>query len=208
MRVVVALGLSTVLTIGVAAVAGASKPTAALKAKALALSNMPSGWSVDNNPSGNPNSFSGCLKQLESQGNAKPNGLVRVRVQYEDGQTPGISEVLVSGKGAAAHYRAYVSVMNSCKQVGFNDNGTEVKGSAGQMSFPTVGDASDAYAFTFSVKGFNLGLDVVVFKVGNIDGDIAYEDLGSPDASTVEDFVTAAINKIQGKPVTTPTDAF
>jgi hypothetical protein len=200
---IIALGMAMAFSLP----AGASSAQAQLRAKALTLSDMPSGWSVDNSSSGGLSNATGCLSKLQSQ--SKPSkGIVQAKADYTDGNAPALEETLLAGSAAAKHYAALIKVLNSCKTVSFNASGTEVTGSAGAMSFPTVGTASSAYAFTFSAKGITLGLDVIVFRVGSIAGDLAYFDLGSPDADTVQAFATAAVDKIQGKPVTVPTDAF
>jgi hypothetical protein len=73
------------------------------------------------------------------------------------------------------------------------------------MSFPTIGSQSAAYSVSISVQGVTAGLDIVAFKVGQYIGDVLYEDLGTPDLNQFKAFVTEAVNKIEGKPTTTPT---
>ena len=58
-----------------------------------------------------------------------------------------------------------------------------------------------------TAKGVSLGFDLVSFQVGSIRADVLYADLGSPDAATVQTFATEAVNKIEGKPTTPPSDA-
>ena len=57
------------------------------------------------------------------------------------------------------------------------------------MSFPKVGDSSAAFAINLTTQGVAFGIDLIMFRVGEILGDVVYEDLGSPDPSTVEGFV-------------------
>jgi hypothetical protein len=76
------------------------------------------------------------------------------------------------------------------------------------MSFPALGPPSsvqsDAFAITLTIKGINADLEVVLFRVGQIDGELGYGDI-SPDTATVQAFATEAVNKIEGKSVTPPT---
>jgi hypothetical protein len=173
-----------------------------LKAKALHIGDMPAGWSVDNSStSGGPSGLTGCLTKVKAF-NHSVKGVSRVKVSYTDGQFPALSETLLTGKSAAKQYATYTNVMSSCRQVSLNSDGTQFSGSIGAMSFPSVGDGTHAYAISLSAKGYTFGFDLVLFKVGSVVGDVVYADLGSPDAATVQAFVTEAVNKIQGKPAT------
>ena len=175
-----------------------------LKAKALSLSDMPTGWSVDNSSGGIANA-TGCLKVLSAL--KKPaKGVTHAEVSYEQGDVPALQETIDVGKGESSAYTKFLHILNGCTTVSFSASGTNVTGSVGAMSFPTVGDESAAYAFTFSVKGINLGLDLVVFKAGSVVGDIGYEDIGSPDTDMLQQFATEAVDKIEDKAVTPPSD--
>jgi hypothetical protein len=69
------------------------------------------------------------------------------------------------------------------------------------MSFPEVGNESGAYSVTLSVQGVNGAIDLVLFRVGSIVGALGYGNIGQPDPSQLQAFVTEAINKIEDKPV-------
>jgi hypothetical protein len=73
------------------------------------------------------------------------------------------------------------------------------------MSFPTVGNRSSAYAITLQIQGITVGADVVVFQTGKVIGEVVYEDVGTPDSGRLQAFVAEAVNKVEGKPTTTPT---
>jgi hypothetical protein len=73
------------------------------------------------------------------------------------------------------------------------------------MSFPTVGDRSSAYAISLQIQGITAGVDVVVFQTGKIIGEVVYEDFGTPDPAQLQAFVTEAVNKVEGKPISTLT---
>jgi len=93
--------------------------------------------------------------------------------------------------------------MNACKQVSFTSNGTKVSGSVGKMSFPNIGDGSHAYNMSLSASKSGLsvtvGLDMVLFKKGPVDGEIIYFDLGTPDVTQLQTFVSASVDRIEGK---------
>jgi hypothetical protein len=166
---------------------------------------MPTGWSVDNS-AGSSTSASGCLARLQSGPQVK--GLTRAKVGYAQGQSiPAVTETLISGRNASKRYNQFVHILNSCKTVSFNSNGTTVSGSMGAMSLPTVGDGSKAYALSVSADGINLGADIVLFKEGTVDGQLIYMDLGTPDVTNLQGFVTAALQRIEGKTTTTPSSS-
>jgi hypothetical protein len=58
---------------------------------------------------------------------------------------------------------------------------------------------------TFSIEDVNAAGDFVLFRVGSIVGLILYADIGSPDSTQLQSFVTEAINQIEGKHTVTPT---
>lgn len=174
-----------------------------VKAKVLSLSNMPTGWSVDNSQSNGTSNLGGCLTKLQSLG--KPaKGISRAVVHYVDQTEPTFDETLESGKGAVARYDKYLHILKDCKTISFTSGTTPISGTVGAMSFPTVGDSSSAFALTVGADGVDVTADFVLFRVGQIDGDIGYEDY-SPDAATVQAFATEAIDKIEGKAATPPT---
>lgn len=70
------------------------------------------------------------------------------------------------------------------------------------MSFPaTAGVKTSAYAFNLTDKGVSIGFDLVLFNTGTYAGDITLADLGTPDTNLLEYFVSAAIDKAEGKPL-------
>ena len=44
-----------------------------------------------------------------------------------------------------------------------------------------------------------------MFRVGKIYGAVEYADLGTPDPDQAQAFVAEAVDKVEGKAVTTPT---
>ena len=99
-----AVGLVALEILGVGAPASATS-TAQLKAKALSVSNLPSGWAVDNSAQASDSGLGGCFKALEAI--PKPKGLVRADLRFnQNGDTPSIEEILETGKGAARATRS------------------------------------------------------------------------------------------------------
>ena len=118
--------------------AGASSAQAQLKTKALSISDLPTGWRVDNSSSGGVANATGCFSKVQSFSHAKAVGVTRVEVSYTDGNFPSLDETLEVSRQAAKHYAAVVNFLNSCRQVSLNANNITFTGSVGAMSFPTV----------------------------------------------------------------------
>lgn len=196
---------ASLMVFGVVALAATSAPAGAatkaqVKARTLSLSNMPTGWSVDNSA----NSSSGgipCLKPLKAPSRHE----VKASVSYADGSLPALQEVVATGSGAAASYKALNKALAACKSFTSSSGGQKVTGSIGAMSFPSVGSHSTAYAIHISIQGVNAGVDVVLFEAGAYVGAVLYEDIGTPDASQAQAFVKEAVAKVEGKPAVTPT---
>jgi hypothetical protein len=201
------IGRAAVAFVAVLVVVGAAVPAGAttraqLRAKELSLSNFPTGWSVDNSSSSGGSS-SGCLAGAKS---TKPKHSVSVSVSFTNGSAPDLQEQLATGSGSlVADYGKVRNLLNRCKKLGFTNDGTTINGTIGEMSFPVLGNATNAYAATFSYKGITLGVDIVIFRVAQYVGLIGYEDIGQPDPGELQGFVTEAVNKIEGKPTVTPT---
>jgi hypothetical protein len=173
---------------------------AQLKAKALSLSNLPTGWSVDNSSNNSSGPTSGCLAGLKRIGHG-----TKVTVSFENGQLPVLEELLANGRGELAAYNQLNHILAGCKHFTSTSNGQSVTYTVGAMSFPSVGSHSSAYSVAFSVQGVNAGFDIVLFQFGSIVGAIAYGDIGQPDPASVQAYVTEAVNKLEGKPTVTPT---
>ena len=179
-------------------VAGAGTPTEEqLKTKVLSISNLPAGWSV-NNDSSSGSGDQGCLSAVRNP----PKHELKASASFAQGTAPILDEVLGAGSGSKKTYSTLHRVLSSCKTYTATDNGQSETVHVGAMSFPPVGQQSSAYALTLTVDGINLGGNIVLFKVDGITGAVVYADIGTPDISQTEAFVTEAVDKIEGKPVT------
>jgi hypothetical protein len=193
------IGAAGIVGLGVAGPAGAITK-AQLHSKVLNLSNLPTGWTVDNSHSGGGGSVSGgCLTGIKRS--PKKKGDVKATVQYEDGQLPELDETLAAGPGIPADYGEINDIFRSCKHLTISESGETIPVTIGAMSFPRLGNATSAYGATISVDGVSAGFDFVIFRVGSILGLMYYADIGQPDPTQLQGFVTEAVNKIEGKPV-------
>lgn len=195
-----ALGVVGLATVGLFLVtigpAGASTKSV-LDAKALSLSDFPTGWSVDNS---SPTGDQGCLSSLKVVSRHE----TKIQVQFVDGTEPEVEEVLTSGPGAEARYKLLESALARCKGYTSTTDGTSAHVSIGAMSFPAVGQQSSAYSLSVTVEGETAGADLVLFRTGQTYGAVLYEDLGTPDPTMAQGFINEAVDKAEGKSVTPP----
>src|SRR6202043_3587311 len=93
---------------------------AQLRAKALPLADLPSGWTVDRS-TGSGGTSAGCLKAL-----ALPKHTTRVAVAYTHGQFPSIQETLETGPGSLSHFHAYEHELAKCSSVHLTAGGQRI----------------------------------------------------------------------------------
>ena len=123
-----------------------------LRSKLLSLSNLPTGWTVDNSSSGGGGAVSGgCLAGVKHA----PKSETKVSVAFENGQLPDLQEELVTGHGASTAYNRLNHVLAGCKHFTVSSDGQTLALTVGAMSFPPVGSESSAYGVTMTVKGIN-----------------------------------------------------
>jgi hypothetical protein len=173
-----------------------------LRAKALSVSNLPAGWSVEISTSSGGVTGSACLEHFKQ---ARPHD-TRIKVSFVDGTVfPALSEELESGPNVSSAYGKFVASLDSCQKFTFSEGGNTYHGTVGAMSFPTVGTRSRAYSIDVTIEGVAIGIDIVGFRVGRLEGDVIYGTVGTPDLGPFQSFVNEAIAKVEGKPTSTLT---
>lgn len=159
----------------------------------LTVRDMPTGWSVDNSPSGS--SDVGCLSHLTPIG-VKKTASAKVAFTL-NGQFQELTEGLVTYASPAGKvFEKAVSTLDGCKTLSGTSDGHKVTGSVGAMSFPRVGDQSAAWSVTLELEGFTAGVDVLIVRKGPVLAVLAAESFGSPDIAQFQRFVRKALAKI------------
>ena len=102
-----------------------------LRSKLLTLSNMPTGWVVDNSSSGGGSVTSGCLAGVKQA----PKNETKVTASFPDGQLPSLEEELVTGSQAIAAYNRLNHVLAGCKHFTAESGGQSMTATVGAMSF-------------------------------------------------------------------------
>jgi hypothetical protein len=195
-------GNSMKRTIGVAAAVAlsmgivssvASASTSKLSSELLSVGQMPTGWSVDNSPSG---SGIGCLKNiLESEG-IKPTSYAKVAFD-DNGNTPLLQEAVATYSNAKTAYKKIVARLSVCKRVSGTSGGTKGTGTVGQMSFPHYGNASAAFSISLMTQGPTIGEHVLIVRKGNVIMGIVEADVPPVDVSQFQGSVVKALAKLR-----------
>jgi pimeloyl-ACP methyl ester carboxylesterase len=92
-------------------------------------------------------------------------------------------------------WQALARGLASCRSATFTINGKKARATVRPLAFPRVGSASHAYAWSLTVAGLPIGVDLVLFETGSYAGYVSFSDLGVPRSATVSAFVQAAVAK-------------
>lgn len=171
-----------------------------LESKTLSISNLPKGWSSDSATSSASNGLS-CLKGVKPTFKHE----IRAQVAFSDGSLPDLGETIETGPGIGLRYDKFTKGLRSCKAVTFKSASTTFSGTVAPITFPKTGNRSSAFEMRLSANGVNVVIDYVFFQVGSIIGLVEYANVNSPNMTLVKEFVTEAVNKVEGKPTTVPT---
>ena len=173
----------------------------ALKAKLLTVADLPSGWAVDSSVSdtGGGGSSPGDPQCVRDVQNNVPGETGRASVDFaQSGGLPALEEELGSFKTEADAKKALATVskaLDSCRDFSFDDSGTPVKASIARANFEQVGDESAAYRGSFSVEGVTGELWLVYVRRGATGAIFSYVNVGSADATEVQQLVAAGARK-------------
>ena len=173
--------------------AGAAVSQAQLKARLISVSDLPTGWSVNN---GAHITNAGCLLPIFRD----PHLTLAKAHFFMGGNVPELDEELATSRSPAKTFAANVKRLNACHSISVSNQGQTVNETVGQLSFPTVGTQSSAYNVSFTVGGTSVAEDIVVLRSGSILGAIALGYQGTVDTSALSAFITVAITKIEGHP--------
>jgi hypothetical protein len=193
---VIAVAVGLALATGPIPAAGAASAGPNLKAELLPVTNLPAGWSIDKSGVSD-SAASGCGRIRQTLAADHPTATAFG--QYEMGSVPYFEDFLFAFKtpgGATAAYRKVTAALSACSGYNVADDGKTYRLTVGQLSFPSVGQRSSAYAIGGSVDGFNLGSDVVIAVKGAQIAALSYVDLGDPIVSDAETFVRKALDRV------------
>jgi hypothetical protein len=179
--------------------AGAFTPSQ-LEARTLSVGDLPTGWSAST--VNVLNELPPCVLDLDlttAQEDATASA------SFSEGTVPLVQENLgwVSN-GATADYNAIVRALRRCRQTfDLSLGAIPATGKIVPIAYRRYGNRSAAFGMgvSFDYRGsrWSTGTDIVIFEVGRVVGMVLYGELGIPPPKLSGSFVTAAIDKIEGK---------
>jgi hypothetical protein len=151
---------------------------------------MPTGWTAESTDGGD-GGITGCsFEKL-------PGFAKATQTAYGDPSgLPEWSEALVALSNAESEVSKGLSQLSACHSITVPASAGQpaVTLTAAQVSFPTVGDQSGAFAFSATVQGLNLVVYIILARFGTVAAGFVYGNLGSD----VSDF-QALVNKGSAK---------
>jgi hypothetical protein len=147
---------------GPATVAHATLKQPKASAMLLSIRQMPVGWSVDNSKAGSGDA--GCMT-LSKTFDVDPHAAISFE---SNGGLLVLGDDVITPRSAKTLMHQVVKVIAACPRFTGNFNGTKVTGSVGAMSFPRIGDQSDAYSAAITAEGITFTDDFVIVRRDNV----------------------------------------
>ncbi len=189
---IMAVGSAAMLIMMAMTLPAGALTKAQLQAKTLSLSDLPAGWTVDHSAGGGVSSI-GCLKGLGSV----PKHTTRVSVTYTDGQLPTLNEILETGQGSLARFRAYRHELANCTHISISVGKQKVTALIHPVAFATGVSGSSTYDISIKAQGQSFAFEIALFQIGNVVVSFGYAHTGAADPTQMRPFLTAAIEKIK-----------
>lgn len=166
-----------------------------LKSQLLKVSDLPTGWSTDQDDEDDDAEGSECLT------NAKKlfNPIAKETADFTKGSMPSLSETVAYFPRVEQATVALTSVFEAyiaCQKFWIKYDGKKLTGDIDELSFPLVGEQSRVLTSEIDVQGFTLGLHQILLRKGNIVLTMMYFDLGTPDVDEFQDLVKRAYAKL------------
>ena len=192
----VLMSVALVFSLLTGAAAGAGKgrtskghglTVAQLRSRLLTISDMPSGWTVQPPSAGSGGGFA-CLANLTGP-KANP-----VSASFQEGNFPQFEESLRSGQ-----HKDFVGITNalsSCRNETFQSQGTTYTGQFEALSMPRMAAESKAYEVTFNVQGFNVAIEINVFRAGSTLGLTTLADFGQAETQLFNQLTQSVVNRL------------
>jgi pimeloyl-ACP methyl ester carboxylesterase len=173
---------------------GGSGTTDTAQSRLLSAADLPAGWSATLVHPKTVQTSAPCLSGLL----ANPKGYTYAAAAFVQGtSTPSLGEVLATGPQAQRQWQSHDSALARCQTATVTVAGDKAPVTIRPMSFPRVGSWSSAYAWTFTISGIPVGVDLILFRAGSYDGYLSYSGVGTPAVATVRAFADAAVAKAE-----------
>jgi hypothetical protein len=184
-----------------AATAVSPASSRAIEAQLLSLSDLRAGWSVNNSPD-TDRTYPSCLLSAVSLSGVV-GATATARFQGGSDGIPLLEEGIADIPGQARQFMsAFDAVLGGCGRVTFQSGGDTFTGDTEALSFPKLGDQSEAYQMNLSTTtnglSLTLGLDFVAIRKGDEVAVLYHMSLGTSDASQLQQFAQTAAAKLRG----------
>lgn len=176
--------------------ASSSTPVPVPRTELLAVTDLPTGWTVDNKPADARSALPPCYTSAMSTKSAKSAASATFAL---GGVAPVFIESLgyFPGSKAAAKYASALRQLDACKRASYKIKTFTVKATIGVTSFPELGDASRAYTGNVSVGAAQGTLYMVVVRKGHQVAALSYDVAGKGAIAAFQALATAAITKMK-----------
>lgn len=183
---------------------GSSGPS--LTAQLVRVDQLPAGWAVQ------PGSTSAVPNTCVNRPFEKVHHTDKVTAYFQDsGGLPELQEVLVTVPNGPAGFASAKAAANRCHNatstvpgssngLGQTSGTTTVTLHQTPMSWPAVGQESNAWSITGHISGVNIGADSILVRVGNTLASISVVDVASPSTSQAEQLVNLAVSDLADQP--------
>ena len=186
----VILAAATLLTTG----CGGSGAGDTAQGRLLAAADLPAGWSAAPVHPKDVQTSAPCLSALPQS----PKGYTYATAAFVQGTSiPSLGEVLATGPQAQRQWQSLDGALARCQAATITVAGVKAPVAIQPLSFPRVGSWSSAYAWTFTLSGIPIGVDLVLFRAGSYEGYVGYSAVGTPAMTTVRAFADAAVTKAE-----------
>jgi len=184
------------------AAASASTDQAGLEAQTLTLSDLPPGWTATASTSSSGGATSSC--------GGRPFGasqrIARIQASFQDPSgLPELFEQISDYNSASTVFAKGVRDLDRCHNVSISQSGGPLKIHVAKLAYGG-GHLTAAYALSFVVKSASVGrsedvgLDVVLVRVGDEIVEVGLADVPKPQVSQLKSFVAKAIADIKRHP--------
>jgi len=183
---------------------GGSGTSDTAQSRLLSAADLPAGWSAAPVHPKTLQTSAPCLSGLP----ANPKGYTYAAAAFVQGTSiPSLGEVLATGPQAQRQWQSLDSALARCQTATITVAGDRAPVTIRPMSFPRVGSWSSAYAWTFTISGIPVGVDLILFRAGSYDGYLSYGGVGTPAVATVQAFADAAVAKAEHGSTTSVPDS-
>jgi hypothetical protein len=184
------------------AAVSASTDQAALQTQTLTLSDLPQGWKATTSASSSGGATSSC--------GGRPFGasqrIAQTQVSFQDPSgLPELFEQISDYNSPSTVFAKGVRDLNRCHNVSISQSGSPLKIHVAKLAY-RAGRLTAAYALSFVLKSAtvgkseDVGIDVVLVRVGNEIAEVGLADVPSPPVSQLRSFVAKAIADIKKHP--------